>query len=113
MAEVKVTVTLDGRPLPRGLVQFMPDSSKGTRGPAGVVDIDADGRYEINTAGVKGAMIGWHKIRVHAPQQMPETNSNPPSIIPSRYHNPYTSTLTAEVKPERDNVIDLKLTSQP
>ena len=113
MAEAGGTVTLDGRPLPRGIVQFVPDSSKGTRGPSGVGDIDADGRYEIRTAGVKGAMIGWHKIRVNATEEMTETNSDPPSIIPSRYSNPNTSTLTAEVKAEMNNVFDLKLTSQP
>ena len=64
MAKVSGTVTLDGKPLPHGMVQFVPDGSRGTEGPTGVGRIDEKGRFTITTSGVKGAVVGHHKIRV-------------------------------------------------
>ena len=64
MAKVSGTVTLDGEPLPHGMVQFVPDGSQGTEGPTGVGRIDEKGRFTITTSGVKGAVVGHHKIRV-------------------------------------------------
>ena len=114
LAEVSGTVTLDDKPLPRGMVQFVPDKSKGTTGAPAVGNIDSQGRYTLRTAGVEGAVIGHHKVRVEARQEpKDETDSMPPSLIPQRYQNPETSGLAFEVKAGQDNQIDLKLTSRP
>lgn len=113
-ARVTGTVTLDGRPLPRGTVQFVPDSSKGTSGPSGVGSIGEDGQYEIRTAGQEGAIVGFHRVGVVAQEEVDlNTTSFAPSLIPNRYNSPSTSSLTAEVKADEDNVVDLQLTSQP
>lgn len=112
MSKVSGTVTLNGRPLPRGTVQFVPDVARGTEGPSGVGLIDENGHYEITTAGVKGALVGHHKISVEAEEEYDETTiSMGPSLIPRRYNNPETSGLTAEVKDGEENEIPLVLGS--
>jgi len=108
IAEVTGSVTLDGRPLPSGVVQFVPDESKGTKGPPGVGYIDNDGSFEIVTAGVAGALVGHHKIKLHAE----EGDSPPRSLVPRRYNNEKTSGFTAEVKADISNEVLLKLTSR-
>jgi hypothetical protein len=112
MAEVTGTVTLDGRPLPRGTVQFVPDPSQGSEGPPAVGTIAEDGAYELTTAGVDGAIVGTHKVRVIS-QELPkdETDTFPPSLIPSRYNNEQTSGFVVEVKEGTTNSIDLPLSS--
>jgi len=50
VAQVEGVVTLDGKPVPRGMVQFVPDESKGTKGPPAVGVIDENGHYELTTA---------------------------------------------------------------
>ena len=113
-ARVSGTVTLDGAPLHRGTVQFVPDQSKGTNGPSGVGKIDEKGHYEIRTAGERGAMVGSHVVGVVAEEEIDlNVTSFAPSLIPRRYNDPLTSELTAQVKADEDNQVDLKLTSQP
>ena len=112
-AKVSGTVRLDGQPLPRGTVQFMPDDSQGTKGATGVGEIDETGHYEITTAGEKGAIVGFHKVGVVAEEEYdPSMTSFAPSLIPLRYNDPLSSGLVFEVKAGEDNVIDLKLTSR-
>ena|SRR3990170_2915625 len=113
-AKVSGTVRLDGQPLPRGTVQFVPDAAKGTEGPPGVGYIEENGDYEIITAGVKGAVVGHHKIGVKAEEEYDQTAiSMGPSLIPRRYNNPETSDLAAEVKKREKNEIPLELSSRP
>jgi hypothetical protein len=115
IATVNGRVTLDGKPLPRGTVYFMPDNSKGTQGPMSMGEIGEDGRYKITSAGEReGAVIGFHQVRIEARRKPKDfRDTEPPSLIPQRYDNPATSELTAEVKAGIDNVIDLKLESTP
>jgi len=113
MEKVSGTVTLDGTPLGRGTVQFVPDESRGTNGPPGVGHIDENGHYEIITAGVEGAVVGHHKIGVKAEGEYDETKiSMGPSLIPRQYNNPDASRLTAEVKEGQKNDIPLRLTTR-
>ena len=113
-AEVSGTVKVDGRPLARGAVKFVPDATKGTKGPPGVGYIDEEGHYEITTAGIQGAVVGHHKIGVEAEEEYDETKiSVGRSLIPRRYNNPDTSRLAAEVKEGEKNEIPLELSSRP
>ncbi len=113
-AEVSGTVTVDGQPLPGAMIQFVPDAQKGTKGAAGVAASDEKGHFEVTTAGVKGALVGSHKIRVEArAKPKNETETMPPSLIPTEYNNPSTSGLRAEVKTDQKNVVDLPLKSNP
>jgi hypothetical protein len=115
VAKVSGVVTLDGKPLSRGTIQFVPDASKGTAGPTAVGTIDPQGHYRLKTAGVEGAIVGFHKVGVYALQQQPEdeTAPPPPPLIPPRYFNPETSGLWAEVRAGQDNELDFPLRSRP
>lgn len=113
MARVSGNVMLDGQPLTRGTVQFVPDKGRGTQGPPAVGGIDEEGQFELETAGVRGALVGFHKIRIESRRPpRDETDTWPPSLIPARYENPVSSGLTAEVKADEKNVIDLQLSSK-
>lgn len=115
VAKVSGVVTLDGKPLPRGTIQFVPDASKGTEGPTAVGTIDSEGHYRLKTAGVEGAIVGFHKVGVYALKQEPadETAPPPPPLIPPKYFNPETSGLRAEVIAGQENEIDFPLRSGP
>jgi hypothetical protein len=113
-AKVTGTVRLDGKPLPRGTVQFVPDESKGMVGASGVGRIDATGRYQIMTAGVDGAIIGSHVVGIEAREDVDlNTTSFAPSLIPESYSDPFSSGLMAEVKAVEENVINFDLKSEP
>lgn len=115
MAEVVGTVTLDGKPLTRGTIQFVPQGGTASEAPVAVGTIDEQGRYELMTQGVKGAMVGSHSVRVES-RAVPrnETDTMPPSLIPLMYNNPAESPLTFEVKADQQpNTIDIPLFSRP
>src|SRR4051812_8561138 len=69
--EVEGTVLLDGKPLPKALVQFLPDPERQTKGPSSDALADADGRYNLRceNAGQRlnrtGAVVGWHRVVIH------------------------------------------------
>ncbi|AMV34027.1 hypothetical protein VN12_17995 [Pirellula sp. SH-Sr6A] len=60
LAPVKGKVMMYGKPYEKGLVVFEPVGG----GPAGTSRTDANGEFEIWSAGKKGAMIGDHKVVV-------------------------------------------------
>ncbi len=63
LASVRGTLTVDGKPLPNVEVQFLPDSDKGTIGPASRGVTDSTGSYILVTDdGRPGAVIGEHII---------------------------------------------------
>ncbi len=51
----------NGKPIPRGMVVFSPDSSKGNNGP-GAIAIIKDGQY--STEAGKGIVGGFHEVRI-------------------------------------------------
>ncbi len=112
-ARVDGTVTLDGNPLPRGTVQFIPDPEQGTAGTPAVGNIGGDGRYTLRTAGAQGAIVGHHRVRVEArAEPKNEMDTWPPSLIPERYNHEQTSGLIFEVTAGGRNEIDIELTSR-
>jgi len=112
LVPVEGTVTLDGVPVKQGIVAFVPDKSKGTTGPTGEGAIDENGHYEIRTAGQKGAVIGYHQIRVIARENQFESDKPPGRwIVPERYSREQSSGLTFEVKAGQKNEKLLELTS--
>jgi hypothetical protein len=107
-ATVSGTVTLDGQPLPRGMVQFVPVNDM----PTATGEIGADGKYKLSTADQSGAYVGKHKVRIEArAEQKDERDTFPVSLIPERYTSEETSKLEYEVVAGKNNVIDIKLTS--
>jgi hypothetical protein len=62
--DVSGTITFEGKPIPKGLIFFDPDSSKGTTGTQGFANIEA-GRYDTAVAGKgKGIRGGAYTIRI-------------------------------------------------
>ncbi len=53
-------VTFHGKPVPAGVVRFLPDTTQGNQGPAGYASID-HGRYNTARAG-RGTVGGVHNI---------------------------------------------------
>lgn len=107
---VQGRVTLDGEPLPRGVVQFVP---VGTEGPTAAGVIGADGSYTLRTDDQLGAVVGRHRVRIDA-RAVPkdETDTLPASLIPEIYLSETTSGLEVEVVAGKGNTIDLPLKSQ-
>lgn len=56
------TVSFDGKPLPYGIVRFVPDETKSNSGGAGYAEI-VDGKYDTTALGGRGVIGGPHKIR--------------------------------------------------
>lgn len=109
LAPVKGHVTLDGKALTRGTVITIPKAGRGAR-----AFIQPDGSFELGTFAKKdGAIVGEYKVGVVAYEGVnsgPESN-NAKLIVPRRYVNPESSGFTIDVKPDGDNLLELKLTS--
>lgn len=60
--DVSGTITFDGKPIPKGLIFFDPDSSKGTQGTQGFANI-LNGKYNTAEQG-KGIKGGSYVIRI-------------------------------------------------
>jgi len=111
-------VSVEGKPLPKGLITFLPaDPETPTQG-GGVI---ADGKYSIPKD--QGLVPGKYKIVISSPSDEPEkvvdTTNNMPGMppvvakeaIPSQYNK--DSLLTAEVKAGAKNVYEFNLTNAP
>src|SRR5690606_13506637 len=60
---VNGTVNWKGQPVPRGVIYFGPDSSKGNTGPKGFALI-VDGVFDTQGSPGKGCMAGPHKVEI-------------------------------------------------
>jgi len=110
-AEVSGTVTLDGNPIPEGMISFLPE-----KGPAAQAPI-TDGKYSIKDKG--GVPVGTCKISIEA---MKETGKTLPGgatgqpekekvqYIPPKYNS--KTTLTATITPGKPNTHDVALESK-
>lgn len=119
LARVKGTVTLDGKPLTQGSVQFTPDKNRGTTGRMALGNINEDGTFELMTIRADdGAQVGYHLVAIESYETTAfdpnkPANQAPKSLIPAQYANPQTSKLTAEVKAGEENVFNFDLKSKP
>lgn len=112
-------ITLDGRPLTQGLIQFVPDDP-GVATPTHVGTIINAGRYDI--ARTEGPIPGRYKVAISsgsvAPASEPEEDlpgiakrGKPPrDLIPATYN--VTTTLQAVVKAGQENTFDFELASK-
>lgn len=105
-------VTLDGKPLPTGSIQFVPDapSEKAVSGGGAITE----GQYTIDRE--TGLIPGKYKVSIYAASaetpksEAPGTSALPKELIPSKYNT--ESTLTAEVKSGGTNSFDFELTTK-
>jgi hypothetical protein len=63
-------VTFAGRPVPRGVIVFDPDVTKGNRGPQGFALIK-DGRYDTAAPGCRGTAGGAMVVRIDGSEPLP------------------------------------------
>lgn len=110
-AQVRGTVTLDGRPLPSGYVVVLT-----TRGRMASGKLRPDGTFELTTYKEgDGAQVGTHPVVVNEvpPDELSSIPTQNRVPIPARYATAGTSGLQVIVKPGEDNVLDLNLTTLP
>lgn len=103
LGEVSGTVTLDGQPLPRALVTFVPIAGPGRTSHAYT---DSEGRYTlVYLRDIPGADVGQHVVRITTVSEEFRGREQ----LPLRYHA--QSTLIASVEPG-SNTHDFPLTSK-
>ena len=120
-AAVNGTVTVDGAPLPNGLIEFFPvDPRKGQPGGAAV----ENGRYAVSAE--KGLFAGDYQVRIRADrptdkrvwdgmgdEKWPASKKNyvavTESYIPPRYNDRTTLTATIERGKVNEYNYDLRL----
>jgi len=116
---VSGNISVEGKPLPSGVVTFSPDESKGNTEKGAPVGTVTDGRYEVKG----GVPLGWYKVTVNTMMPPPATDTmspggKPPAMpsanaprINQKYLTPASTDLSVEVvenaAPDR---YDLKLT---
>src|SRR5438874_12582509 len=84
LADVSGVVMLDGKPMPEALVEFLPDSDKGTHGPVSGGTTDAEGRFKLVCYEGKraGAVVGSHRILVQDARSIPRAVSDATPVRP-------------------------------
>jgi hypothetical protein len=100
-ATVSGKVTVDGTPLTKGSVRYIPDKEKGnTSTDEAVGEINASGVYELRTNNQPGAPTGWYKVCVVSTDTPDNTNPSAPvkSYVDAKYKTPATTDLSKEVK---------------
>lgn len=106
-------VTLDGNPLPHGMVGFEPVDPDTGWSATGTIK---DGRFEmVTTASASGAVIGKYRVRVLS-EGLDSTGPDgklqrPKSLIPEKYNDISRSGLEVEVTSDM-KPIELKLLSK-
>ncbi|HEY7423363.1 MAG TPA: hypothetical protein VH682_03900 [Gemmataceae bacterium] len=72
-AEVEGMITLDGQPLPKVKVAFLPDPERGSLGPCAVAYTDEHGHYRLTSEkGQVGVIVGQHRVCIHDLTVRPE-----------------------------------------
>lgn len=110
-AKVSGRVTLDGAPLPQGLVYVAT-----TKGRMAKALIQEDGTFELSTyRDGDGVQVGNHPVVITA---LPADELSPQQKtvrvkVPGRYAKAATSGLTIDVKAGEKNEVEFALTTKP
>ncbi len=110
IASVEGVVTMDGKPLPRATVQFIPEVG----GRPALARTDKDGKYVLNfSGGRKGAIPGKNKVQITTladPFLDAEGNNlGSPETVPMEYNR--QTKLSFEVVDGKKNVANFELKS--
>ena len=110
LGEVTGAVTLDGRPLPRAAVAFVPYE----RGNGSYGTTDEAGRYTLQYAvHHPGAVVGRHRVEIRTGGEGRDKDGNfveTPEQLPAKYHAKSQLEATVAAGP---NEINFDLTSRP
>ncbi len=86
---VKGVVTLAGKPLSEGTVNF----SNSSTGNGAVAQLGAEGKFTVTG----GVVPGEYKVTITPPTPTPENPAPKPSSIPDKYRNEATTDLKAKI----------------
>jgi hypothetical protein len=118
-AEVEGTVRVNGKPLDKLMVVFVPDAEQGTTGPDSFGFTDESGHYVLTShTNIPGAVIGKHRVLVRDTilldeKLMDKLKIPPKSRISLRYDSVGQTPLHAEVKSGSRQTINLEVTGPP
>lgn len=94
-------VKINGKPAANIMVQFMPDSRKGGKGPTSSATTDEQGKFRLKTQdGQDGAVVGSHMVALIDTEEERTPQGRAPKQAPrldSKYATPMSSNLTADV----------------
>ncbi len=106
VGKVHGKVTLDGQPLPKAVVTFMP--VRGGRQSSGFTD--ADGQYRLSYLRDRmGAQVGAHRISIHTSGTEETDRTHEEERVPAKYNT--QTTLQRDVAPG-DNEFSFDLLSE-
>src|SRR5262245_14393812 len=100
------TVTLDGQPVTEGVLQFIPDASKGNSMRLSCSGPISNGRWNLVTSGMEradtgaGAPVGWFKVVYTLPNEgskAPGASGTAPSKVPEKYRREDSTPLSIEL----------------
>ncbi|MBL8808831.1 MAG: hypothetical protein JNM43_01530 [Planctomycetaceae bacterium] len=111
LADVTGTVTLDGKPLARASIRFVPEAAGGSPSYGSTTE---DGEYQLLFSAEKsGAMIGRHRVEIEMLEpefdQEGKIVGEKPPVLPAKYRN--GTELSADVK-SGSNTIPFQLSSK-
>lgn len=86
---VKGVVTLAGKPLSEGTVNF----SNSSTGNGAVAQLGSEGKFTVTG----GVVPGEYKVTITPPTPTPENPAPKPSSIPDKYRNEATTDLKAKI----------------
>jgi hypothetical protein len=97
-------VTLDGQPMTEGVLQFIPDASKGNNLRVSCSGPISNGRWNLVTSGTErantgtGAPVGWFKVRYTHPNEGSKqpAHSAAPKVA-AKYYREDTTPLSIEL----------------
>lgn len=101
LVPIEGRIVYRGQPVDAGTVVFTPDSERGNFGPIAWAEIQADGRFRLQSEERDGAVLGWHRITVAGSCQQ--------QILPSHYRDPERSQLIRELKTGETAPVELVL----
>jgi hypothetical protein len=97
-------VTLDGEPMTEGVLQFIPDASKGNNLRVSCSGPISNGRWNLVTSGMEradtgtGAPVGWYKVKYTHPNEgskAPGASAAPK--VAAKYYQEDTTPLSIEL----------------
>lgn len=80
LQQVSGKATFAGKPIPYGTIDFVPDPTRGTKGPAGTAEI-INGEYSTRRENGRGVVDGPHVVRITGYEEKPVGSSD--ETVPS------------------------------
>ena len=100
LVPVRGTVIYKEKPVAHAGIVFIPDGSKGTKGPAASCATSPGGKFALRSGPSEGAIVGTFKVVIHATRDL---------AIPEKYTNAGTTTLSVTIPPAGDTNLTITI----